>query len=460
MKKKNLFGMVLSLAIPIMLQNGITNAVGLVDSIMVGSLGTEAMTGVSIAGQLIFVFNLAIFGAMSGPGIFGAQYYGSNDIEGVRNVFRIKLWAAVACAILGIGVFLGFDKFLIGLYMTGNTAKIDPALTLAYSSSYLKIMLIGFIPFSLVQVYATSLRENNESVIPMVAGMASVVTDVVFNYLLIFGKFGFPQMGVEGAAVATVIARFAEFAIIVVWSHASSGRFPFIKKIYSTILVPKRIIGPIAKKSVPILLNEFMWAGGMAALTMCYSMRGEEYVSALSIQSALCNLLNVVFVALGHAVGIIVGQMLGANEFERAKKDSVKLMWFSGGVCIVLTVLLWLFSAKFPMFYDTEDYIRAHATKFIRITALFFPVQGFLNALYFTLRSGGKTLITFLFDSIYTWCVPVLACFLICKLTNLDVFYVFLIIQCADIIKVIIGYIMIKKGIWISNIVSGNVQAE
>ena len=113
----------LLLAVPIMIQNGITNAVGLVDNLMVGSLGTEAMTAVSISGQLIFVFNLALFGALSGPGIFGAQYFGKGDIEGVKNVFRIKLWAAIAIGIIGILVFLNFDGFLIGRYMTGNTYR-------------------------------------------------------------------------------------------------------------------------------------------------------------------------------------------------------------------------------------------------------------------------------------------------------------------------------------------------
>ena len=115
-EKRALYGSALAIALPMMLQNGITNAVGLVDSLMVGTLGTESVTGVSICGQLIFVFNLAIFGAISGPGIFGAQYYGNGDLDGVRDIFRIKMWFAIGCGILGILIFFNFDTFLLGLY--------------------------------------------------------------------------------------------------------------------------------------------------------------------------------------------------------------------------------------------------------------------------------------------------------------------------------------------------------
>ena len=182
---KELFKKTCLLAIPIMIQNGIGNAVGLVDNLMVGSLGTEAIVAVSIAGQLMFVFWLALFGALSGPGIYGAQYYGNGDIKGVQDVFRIKFWMAIFVGLLGILIFFNFDTALIGLYMKGQSEEIDAALTLSLAKNYLRIMLLG-IPFIvLTQVYATSLRETDESFKPMVAGVISVLVDVLFNYLRI-----------------------------------------------------------------------------------------------------------------------------------------------------------------------------------------------------------------------------------------------------------------------------------
>ena len=188
-------------------------------------------------------------------------------------------------------------------------------------------------------------------------------------------------------------------------------------------------------------------------MTQSYSLRGLEIVAGANIANALCNLLNVVFVAMGNAVGILTGQMLGAAEYDRAKKNSVKLMRFTGLICVGLTILLVAVANYFPMLYETTDEVRSYGANFIILTALFFPVQGYLNALYFTLRSGGKTLITFLFDSIYTWVVPAPVAFVLCRFTGLSIYAIFVIIQSADLIKVCIGYTLIKKGVWITNLV-------
>lgn len=450
---ENIYKKVLLLAVPMMVQNAITNAVGLVDNIMVGALGTESMTAVSIVGQLMFVFFLAIFGGLSGPAIYGAQYYGQGNMEGFRNVFRLKWWIVAGCVLAGLLVFLTLGSNLIGLYLNGSADGLDPDLTMNLGMQYLDIMLIGLLPFAVTQIYAGSLRETGKSVLPMVAGIISVFVDVIFNYLLIFGKFGFPEWGVRGAAVATVLSRFVELLVIVVFAHLQKDRYTFLKGAYRTFKLPMDVMGVIIKKSIPIFLNEFMWAGGIAALTQCYSIRGLSIVAGLNISNAICNLLNVVFVALGGAVGILIGQMLGASEYDRAKKSSIQLMWFTGAICIVLTVILVGISGVFPKLYNTSEDVRRYATQFIIVSAAFFPVQGFLNSLYFTLRSGGKTVITFLFDSVYSWGVAVSLAAILCFFTTLPIIWVFTIVQAADLIKVVVGYILIQKGIWITNLV-------
>lgn len=454
MKEKNtIYKKALRLAVPMMIQNGITNAVGLVDNLMVGSQGTESMTAVSIAGQLFFVFFLAVFGGLSGPGIYGAQYYGQGNEEGVRNVFRLKWWVATIISIVGIVVFLLFGQDLLSLYLKGEESGIDAKLTLSLGVDYLRIMLIGILPMAITQIYAGSLRETGESIKPMVAGICSVVTDIVFNYLLIYGKFGLPALGVRGAAIATVIARFVELSVVVIWAHKAKEEHTFLQGVYRTFLVPRDMSKMMIVKGLPIFLNEFMWAGGMAAITQNYSVRGLPIVAGMNISNAICNLLNVVFIAMGNSVGIITGQMLGASEYDRAKKDSVKLMWFTGGICLILTGILFALAGVFPEFYDTTEEVKQYGKYFIMITAIFFPIQGFLNALYFTLRSGGKTMITFLFDSIYTWVLPVPAVYILCNYTDYGIYKIFILIQCADLIKVVIGYILIQKGIWITNLV-------
>lgn len=453
-KDREIFKRALVLAVPMMIQNGITNAVGLVDNIMVGSLGTEAITAVSIVGQLIFVFNLGIFGGLSGPGIYGAQYYGQKNTEGFRSTVRLKHLISFVVLAAGLCAFIFGGEWLIGLYLKGESADIDPVLTMELAKSYLNIMLWGLPPFVITQIYAGSLRETGASIKPMAAGVASVVIDIVFNWLLIYGSLGFPKLGVRGAAIATVMARFAECLIVVISAFAARKRkHEFLIGLYRTLLVPKDTAKKMLVKTLPIFANEFLWAGGIAVLTQCYSKRGLDIVAGLNISNALCNLLNVVFIAMGNAVGILIGQTLGAKRYKEAKTEAFRLMWFTGAVSFILTAILVSISGVFPNLYDTSENVRSAASSFIVITALFFPVQGFLNALYFTLRSGGKTLVTFLFDSVFSWVISVPTAFLLCQFTTLPILTVYAIIQAADLIKVCIGYVLIKKGVWISNIV-------
>lgn len=443
----------LKLAVPMMIQNGITNMVLLVDNLMVGSLGTEAMSAVSIVGQLMFVFNLAIFGALSGPGIFAAQYYGKGDKEGFRNTFRIKLLVSILCVTVGLIIFSTLGENLILRYLHGESAEIDMELTLKLAKSYLLIMLFNTAPFALTQVYASALRETGNSVKPMIAGVSSVVLDIVFNYLLIYGKFGCPKLGVNGAAIATVIAKVCECLIVVIWTHIRRNEHEFIKGIYKKLLVKWQVAWPIIRKGLPMFFNEFLWAAGIAMLTQSYSLRGPEIIAGFNISNAICNLFNVVFIALGNAVGILVGQRLGASEFKEAEEEGFSLMRFTGMICSVIAIALIAVSFVFPKAYDTTEGVRTMGRNFIIITAVFFPVQGYLNALYFTLRSGGKTVVTFLFDSVYSWCVAIPIAYILCTFTGLNIYIIYIIIQSCDIIKVAVGYTLIKKGVWISNIV-------
>ena len=221
---KRFYLMVLGVAMPIMIQNGITNFVSLLDNIMVGQVGTEQMSGVAIVNQLLFIYNLCIFGGVSGAGIFTAQYFGQGNDEGVRNTFRFKLWIGVILTAAAITIFLGAHEPLIRLYLTGDQGSQDMNATLAYGISYMKVMLVGLPPFLFVQLYASTLRECGETMLPMKAGITAVFVNLVFNYILIYGKFGAPQLGVVGAAVATVLSRYVEMAIVLIRTHGNKEK--------------------------------------------------------------------------------------------------------------------------------------------------------------------------------------------------------------------------------------------
>lgn len=450
---KRFYKMVLLIAVPIMIQNGITNFVSLLDNTMVGQVGTEQMTGVAIVNQLIFVYNLCIFGGVSGAGIFTAQFFGQKDDEGVANTFRFKLWMAAILTGITILILVVFGEPLIQMYLNGNQDGGDTAAALFYGKKYLWIMLAGLPAFMVVQVYASTLRECGSTITPMKAGITAVIVNLVFNYLLIYGKFGFPELGVAGAAVATVLSRYVEAIIVVSWTHAHKEQNTYIKGLYRTMKIPVNLVKRILIKGTPLLLNETMWAAGMALLLQCYSVRGMNVVAGMNISNTISNLFNVVFIALGDSVAIVVGQLLGAGKMEEAKDTDRKMIVFSVMCCTVVAMVMLVIAPLFPQLYNTNPASRELAKYFIMVTAVFMPQQAFLHAAYFTLRSGGKTIVTFFFDSVFICCISVPIAYILGHFTELYVVYIFIAVQMADIIKCIIGFVLVKKGVWLQNIV-------
>lgn len=450
---RTFYAMVLAVAVPIMLQNGLTNVVSLLDNLMVGRVGTDQMSGVSIVNQLIFIVNLSMFGGMAGAGIFTAQYFGKKDEKGVQDIFRIKFVIGLVLAAAGILIFLFWNEPLISMFLHEGDASLSIDATMQYAKEYLQIMLIGLVPFAISQCVSSTLRECSQTVAPMMAGLAAVVVDLVFNYILIFGKFGAPVLGVRGAAIATVMSRFVECAFLICWTWVRKAQYSFI----TGLLAHTPIAGALWKQSIikgmPLLINEFLWSLGVTMEVQCYSTRGLEVVAGLNICNTLNNVFNIAFIAMGNAVAIIVGQMLGAGEMEKARDTDTKLIFFSTAMCVVIGALLALFAPVFPGFYNTTPVVQQLSTQFLWIMAFMMPFFSFTNASYFTLRSGGRTGITFLFDSVYMWCFVVPLAFVISRFTDVEVVPMYIMVQSMELLKCVIGFILVKKGVWMRNLV-------
>lgn len=451
---KDFYRRVMAILLPIIVQNAISTFVSLLDNIMVGRIGTEEMTGVTIANQLFFVYQLAVFGGLSGVGIFTVQYFGSRDTEGIRRTFRYKLWLGVIMTFVGICVFLFFKGALIDLYLSEDDRVLDLALIRESSASYLNIILLSFPAFIALQLYASTLRECEETRVPMYAGIISVTVNLILNYLLIFGKFGFPELRARGAAIATVIARYTECAVVCIWTHRHTDKQPWASRLYTTLKVPFSDIKYFFPRGIPLLLNELLWSSGVTVCNQIYAMRGAQVISAQSIASNLTQFTNIIFLSMGSAVGIMVGKLLGAGETKKAKDTDNKLIAFGMALSLISAVLLLILSPLFPRIYNTSDDIRSLAAKMMLVTAAFVLQQSYLQTGYFTIRSGGRTLITFLFDSGSIWLLSVPTAFVLCKYTDMDIIGILICVSLADLIKAVIAYIMIRKNIWIRNIVS------
>lgn len=451
---KRFYRHVFTLMIPILIQNGITNFVNMLDNLMVGQVGQTEMIGVSVANQLIFVFNLCIFGAVSGAGIFGAQFVGSGDTKGLRDTFRFKI---LFCSALTVGVMLLFffgGDFLINLYLKGEGTAEEIAASFKAGRDYLNVMIIGLLPASLVQCYASTLRETGKTMPPMVSGLVAVAVNLVFNYILIFGHFGAPKLGVVGAAIATVFSRFVELAIVSFWTHRHKEENKFIVGAYRSFRVPMSLVKKISQKGLPLMLNETMWAAGLAFVNQCYSGEGLAVVAANNIVQTFFNVFAVAFQAVGVSIGIVLGQLLGAGKIKEAKESSVKLIAFSVFISLIVMAAFFISAEFIPDFYKLEPEVKTLATRMMQICALAIPFDAIANASYFTLRSGGQAIITIIFDSGFVWATTAPLAFILCNFTPLAIIPIFICCQATNALKAALGLYFVGKGKWIKKIVA------
>ena len=450
---KQLYRKLLLIAVPMMVQNGISNFVNLLDNLMIGKVGTNALSGVAIANQLIFVFFLMIFGATAGVGIFTAQYHGKGDTQGIRYTFRYKIVSNVIIAALATVALAFSSRFLIHLFLLGEGNPADAAESLEIGVDYMRIILISLIPIGLTQAYAGTLKDLGRTKVPMIASLCAIVVNLIGNFILIYGYLGFPALGATGAAIATVISRFVELGILIVHTGKHPDLYPFISGAFSDFKIPKDLAFKFFRKALPLMANETLWSLGVTMINQCYSYRSLDSVAAFNIESTIWNLMGVAFIAMGEAVGIVMGHKLGSGELSTAHDSAKKMRRFTVLCGIVFGILMIVVAPFFPLLYNTTDYIRNMATGFIMICGFTMPLIAFNHASYFIIRAGGNTIITVLFDSLYTWCIAVVAAFFMSHYTTLNVTLMFGIVQSLELLKCFVAFGMVRSNIWVKNIV-------
>lgn len=444
---------VFAIALPIMIQNGISNFVNMLDNLMVGRIGTEQLSGVSIVNDLMFVYQLCLFGAISGAGIFTAQYFGQGNTHGVRETFRIKVMICGIIMLLGLGIFALKDRTIISYYLHEGSETGDLAATLEYGHTYMMLMLFGLLPQAAEFVYSSTLRETGETVVPMRASLAAVFINLILNYILIYGKFGFPVLGVAGAAIATAISRIVQALIVVAWTHRHKDLKPYIIGAYETFRVSGGLVRKVCVTGLPLVLNEFLWSFGIVLQKQSYSTRGLAVVAGLNINSTFFNVFAICFIAFGDAVAIMVGHLLGAGKMKEAKETGLKINAFVTFSCIVVGSILYMVAGLLPKLYNTTAEVKGLASDFLRITGLMMPLFGLCHSLYFTIRAGGKTFITFLFDSAFLMVIGVPLAYFLTRFTNMDIVSIYAICEGTALIKVFIGFAISASGVWMQNIV-------
>lgn len=457
---KAFYKALLKILVPIVIQNGITNLVSLLDNIMVGRLGTEQMSGVSIINQYIFVFNLLVFGVISAAGIFTAQYHGVKDAEGIRATFRTKVYMCLIGGTLGIAALAVFTEPLIGFFLYDGSAEGNLELTMQFGKDYIRYILIGLMPFALSSAISSTMRETGETVYPMIASFASVGTNFVLNGLLIFGLFGFPELGVVGAAIATVVSRFVELFILLLYA-LKSPKCAYFRGSFKTFGVPGKLLGKICISGLPLVANETLWALSITFRNQCYATRGLDAVAATNIASTINNLLSVVYLSMGTAISIIIGNLLGAGKLDEAEDTDRKIIAFNVVINSVTGLILVGIGFAFPYIYNTSAEARIIATFMIVVYGILSPFWAYINSTYFTIRSGGKVFQTMLSDSIFMWVGVVPVVYIAAYSTDMDIFKLYLCGTIAECFKALLGKFLLSRRTWLCQIVpdSGNSEA-
>lgn len=455
MKSRSLSASILSIALPIMLQSCATTLVGLLDNLMVGRLGSAAISAVAIVNQILSVYTFCVTGIAAGAGVLGAQYYGSGDIRGTRCCFRVRLLLCGGITLLFIPFLLACGGRLIDLFLLGEGEAEQAAETYALALNYLRVRLTGLFLIAAVSCYAGALRETGHAVIPMKAAFAAVLVNAVLNWILIFGPGPFPAFGVIGAAAATVAAETVELAFILLSVHLPKKRngYPFASGILRSERMPDGIAVLVIRKSFPLTANQLMWSIGGVVLNQQYSLCSLDATTAMNIAGTFWNFFATVFLALGSAAGILVGQTLGGGDTEEAKRMASRCLHLtvvigtlSGAVFACLSVLI-------PKIYNIPDDVRTMTTGIILIQSLFMHAVGLTQTGYAVLRAGGKTALPFLIDIVCVWILSVPLAALQVRL-GVGLIPLYFVCQAVEWMKNAAVIFLVRKGLWARRIVS------
>lgn len=438
---------VLVVAIPFMLQQLITSSLNLVDNLMVGQLGGIALGGVAITNRFFMIAVFATFGVTGAASIFIAQYFGAKDEENIKQAFRYSLTSVYLVMIPFIVLGLVAPQTVLGFFSQ------DPAI-LQTGSEYIRIVAFAFIPLGLTFALASAMRSVGETKIPLLISIVAVSMNAILNYVLIFGHLGFPRLGVAGAAYATVISR--TFEMIAMLVSLKIKHFSFSTKISQIFHISAYNLKTITIKALPLTINEFLWAGGMATLFKLYATRGTEVIAGLSIASTTADLFFVLFGGMAVATTVMISQPLGANELDEARNRGYYMLGFSAMLALFLGSVMFFSSMIVPQLYDVTQIEREIASSVLRVMSVMFVIYMSTAECYFILRAGGDMKSTLIMDSVFMWVVNVPVVFVVAYYTNWPILAVYLAGQSTDFLKLMISYSLVKKEKWVKNLTIQN----
>ena len=434
----------LMIACPVALQGMLNTIVNMVDTLMIGGLGSTAIAAVGLANKVFFVFSLLVFGIVSGGGILAAQFWGNGDVKHIRKVLGLSILLALTGALFFVIPSLINPKMVMRIFTTSESS-------IALGAQYLRIAAIAYPFLALTNVYVAMLRATNIVMFPLICSCIAIGLNICLNYVLIFGKLGAPAMGVAGAACATLIARCIE--LILVLGYVYGKKLALACGPRGMFGWSKSFIFRFVETSAPVIANEFMWGLGTTMYSLAYGRMGDDAVAAITIATTIQDIAVVLFQGLSAATAVILGHELGAGHIKQAEKYATQFFILQFLVTVTADILLVLGRWKIIGIYNITPQVAQDVNRCLLVFALYMPAKMFnyVNVVG-VLRSGGDTKMCLFLDTSGVWFLGVPLAFLGAFLWNLPIYGVYALVLTEEIYKAILGYLRYRQKKWLKNL--------
>ncbi len=436
----------MALALPIMLQSLTGNILNICDTMMVGKVSSVAISAVTVSNKVFMIFSLCTFGIASGISMFMSQYYGAENIVKAKKTYKFGLQACVVVALIFLAALTVMPETLIRIFVKG-----DNIVYLALE--YVAVVKWSYIPFAINQISAVLFRVFKKQRIPMNVSILSVGVNILLNYILIYGKFGAPALGVSGAAAATLISRCIECVTLLVMVLVFNNGKEIFTKGYGTL--SRNVKLGIMKKTIPLMFNEGIYAIALTLVFRNYCVVNEAYIPAVTVVENVFDLINVAFMGCAHAAGIVIGKVLGSGNMEKAKEESKKLIVLGLSVSLLCSLVVIAISDFVPMLFSLTGNLFGMATTLLRTKAVFSWGQGYGLTVYFILRAGGDVKAVLLLDGLFNLYGPFFISTIVTYCTGWPIQIVYMCTEATYLLKIFIATYFYKRGKWCRNLTIG-----
>ena len=443
-RDKRFYRLLFSIALPIVVQNLITFMVSMVDTLMVGALGEIQLSAVSIANNLFFVLTILMFGLAGGSNIMISQYWGKGNVKTIHKILAIMY--RVCLLITGIFIFIALflPKYFMGIFTT-DKAVID------FGASYLRIVCIGYLFYSITNCTIMMLRSVKTVSISIIVYTASLVVNSILNWILIFGNLGAPELGIRGAAIATVCARITEFSIVLVFMFIYERKIGL--KLEHLLKLDKEILKDYVGLCTPVLCNELLWAIGASMISVIVGRMGTEVVAANSINGVAHQFVTVFIFGMSNATAVIIGNTIGEGKKEKAKEYAYSIGIFSVVMGCISGLMILLIKPFVVNFYNVSYSTKLIAMEIMTVTSGIIVFQSLAsNFMMGVLRGGGDAKFVLINDLIFMWLVAIPGGFFVAFFLELPVALVFLVIKCDEILKSLTSVYRVISGKWVNDV--------